>query len=226
MASYDNTLSNQQAAPTISRRAYNALTYGMVTLSFIITWGMYTFVSNGSLYRLMGSMNPIVMLVVYLVGTIGGIILMNVGKSKQSVAISLVGYGVFTLTFGGTLALLLTQYNIGTISYAFAITACIAGIFLVAGVVFPEFFCKIGRLLVFALIAVIVVEIIATVFFHANQTIFDYIVIAIFCGFLGYDSYIMSIDTPTVPNAIWHASDIYIDIVNILIRVLDLLDNR
>jgi FtsH-binding integral membrane protein len=42
---------------------------------------------------------------------------------------------------------------------------------------------------------------------------------------LGYDSYCMSIDEPTVPNAIFYASDIYIDIVNILIRVLDILDN-
>lgn len=226
MATYNTSLSNQQTAPTISRRAYNALTFGMVTVSFIITWGMYTFVSGGGLANMFSTANPIIMLVVYIVGTIAGIALMGVGKSKQSVAISLVGYGIFTLTFGGTLALLLTQYSIGTISYAFAITACVSGIFLLLGVMFPAFFASIGRMLFGALIAVIVVEFVAVVFFHASQTIFDYIVIAIFCGFLGYDSYRMSIDQPTVPNAIWYASDIYIDIVNILIRVLDLLDNR
>jgi FtsH-binding integral membrane protein len=34
----------------------------------------------------------------------------------------------------------------------------------------------------------------------------------------------MSSDDPTVPNAIFHASNIYIDILNILIRVLDIMD--
>jgi len=75
-----------------------------------------------------------------------------------------------------------------------------------------------------ALIAVIVLELITTIFFHAHQTIIDYVVVALFCGFLGYDSYQLAIDNPTVPNAIWHASDIYLDIVNILLRVLSIMD--
>lgn len=226
MSRYEASLSNQQSVPTISRRAYNLLTYGLVTVSFVITWGMYGFVSGGGLANVLGNVNPLIMLVAYLAGTIGGVVLMGVGKSKQAVSISLIGYALFTATFGGTLALLLTRYNVGTIYYAFAITACVSGIFLILGVMFPEFFAAIGRVLFGALIAVIVVELVATIFFHANQTIFDYIVIALFCGFLGYDSFLMSRDAPTVPNAIFYASDIYIDIVNILIRVLDILDNR
>lgn len=225
MSRYEASLGTQMV-PTISRRAYNALTYGMVTVSFIITWGMYRFVNDGGIQNLFGGLNPIIMLIVYLVGSIGGIILMSVGKSKQAVPISLVGYGIFTLTFGGTLALLLTRYNVGTIYYAFAITACISGIFLILGVMFPQFFAAIGRVLVGALLAVIVVELIATIFLHADQTIFDYIVVILFCGFLGYDSYRMAQDSPTVPNAIFYASDIYIDIVNILIRVLDIMDRK
>lgn len=222
MARYEQSMTQQPEATTISRRAYNLLTYGIVTLSFIITWGMYNFVDT----QLLTSMNPILAMVIYLAGSIGGIIIMSVGKSKQSVPLSLVGLVLFTLTFGGTLAILLTRYSIGTITNAFAITACVSAIFLIAGVTFPEVFAKIGRMLVVALIAVIVVEFVARVFFHADQTIFDYIVILIFCGFLGYDSYRMSLDTPTVPNAIFYAADIYIDMVNILVRVLDILDNR
>lgn len=226
MSGYETSLSNQQSVATISRRAYNLLTFGLVTISFLITWGMYLFVESGALFRTFAAVNPIILLVVYLVGSIGGLIVMSVGKKQQSVPMSLIGYAVFTLTFGGTLAIALTHYNVGTITYAFGITACISGIFLVAGVTFPEVFAKVGRVLGIALFAVILVEIVATLFFHANQTIFDYIVIAIFCGFLGYDSYCMSIDVPTVPNAIFYASDIYIDVVNILIRVLQIMDNN
>ena len=222
MARYEQSMTQQPEAQTISRRAYNLLTYGIVTLTFIITWGMYNFVDGNLLNR----MNPILAMVIYLVGSIGGIVIMSVGKSKQSVPLSIAGLALFTLTFGGTLAILLTRYNIGTITNAFAITACVSAIFLIAGVTFPEVFSKIGRMLVVALLAVIVVEFVARIFFHADQTIFDYIVILIFCGFLGYDSYRMSLDTPTVPNAIFYAADIYIDMVNILIRVLDILDSK
>lgn len=217
----------QQAAPTISRRAYNALVFGLVTVSFLVMWGMYQFATSASFLGMvagLGSVGAIGVFIGSLVLTIGGIILMSVGKSKQSVPLSLVGFVLFTLTFGAVLGIGLLAYDIGTISYAFAITACVSAIFLIAGVTFPEFFARIGGVLSIGLIAVILVELVATVFFHADQTIFDYIVVILFCGFLGYDSLQMSLDEPTVPNAIWYASDIFLDVANILIRILSILD--
>jgi FtsH-binding integral membrane protein len=224
MARYEASLDQRRSVPTISRRMYNALTFGLVTISFVVLWGTYQFAADGGLNRLFTG-NPLIALIVSVVATIGGVILMSVGKANQSVPLSLVGYALFSLTFGVTLSLTLQRYDVGTITYAFAITACVSGIFLVAGVTFPQFFSRIAGVLIIGLIAVTVVEIVAVMFFHASQTIFDYIIIVLFCGFLGYDSYCMSIDEPTVPNAIFYASDIYIDIVNILIRVLDILDN-
>lgn len=225
MARYESSLTQQQAAaPVIGRRAYYGLTFGLVTLSFLTLWGTYLFAGNGGLEHLLAGKGMIA-LVVFIVATIGGAILMSVGKSKQSVGMCLAGYLMFSLTFGVTIALLLQRYSIGTITYAFGITACISGIFLISGVLFPQFFARIGGVLFVGLFAVVLVEMIATFFFHADQTIFDYIVIALFCGFLGYDSYLMAVDQPTVPNAIYYACDIYLDIVNILLRVLDILDN-
>jgi len=224
MARYEASLSQQQSVPTISRRAYNALTFGLVTISFIVLWGTYQFAAGGGLERVFTG-NPLIALIVFVVATIGGVILMSVGKARQSVPLSLVGYVMFSLTFGVSLSLILQRYDVGTITYAFAITACVSGIFLIAGVTFPQVFSRIGGVLFIGLITVTIVELVAVVFFHASQTIFDYIVVLLFCGFLGYDSYCMSVDAPTVPNAIFYASDIYIDIVNILIRVLDILDN-
>ena len=189
-------MGNQIGAPTITRRAYNALTFGIVSLAFLVTWGEYSLIMNGSLNFLLR--NALVTLLVSFVLTIAGIILMSVGKSKQSVGISVGGFALFTLTFGATTALALTHYSVGTIAYAFLITACLAGIFLVAGVIFPEFFSRIGGVLMIGLLGLIIIETVAVLFFHANQTLFDYVAIALFCGFLGYDAYIMSQDAPTV----------------------------
>ena len=223
----DVTLYGASDAPLISRRAYNALCFGLVTASFAIMYLMYALVTGGALNDLFSSgTGAIVTLIVSIGGTIGGIVAMGSGKKSQSVGVSLAGYLVFSLTFGFTLALALEHYTGQTISSALGITACLAGIFLIAGVTFPEFFASIGRLLFLSLVGLIVAELIAVLVFHANQTIFDYITILVFCGFIGYDSLQLAVDDPTVPNAIWHASDIYIDIANILIRVLDILDNR
>lgn len=226
MARNETTLSRQESAPIISRRAYNLLTFGLVTVSFLVLWGTYLFASGGGLDHIVSTAGGVIAMIVSLVLSIVGVILMSVGKSKQSVPLSLVGYAIFSLTFGFTLSIVLEHYSIGTITYAFGITACVSGIFLVAGVTFPEFFSRIGGILFIGLIGVCIAEFIAIFLFHADQTIFDYIVIVLFCGFLGYDSYLMASDDPTVPNAIFHASNIYLDIINILLRILDLMDNK
>ena len=227
MANQNASMVREINAPLISRRAYNALCFGLVTLSFIVMWGSYLFAQSYTFYHMLFSVGG-GMIAAILIGsfvlTIVGIVLMNIGKSRQSLGLSIAGYTIFSLTFGFTTSLALQQYSIGSITYAFGITACLSGIFLILGVMFPDFFAGIGRILMVALIAVIALELITTIFFHAHQTIIDYVVVALFCGFLGYDSYQLAIDDPTVPNAIWHASDIYLDIVNILLRVLSIMD--
>ena len=221
MAQNASLATQQASAPTISRRAYNALTFGIVTLCFLVTFGEYTFFSAGNL--MLGG-GGLLSLIISLVGTFGGIILMGAGKSKQSVAMSAIGLAIFTLTFGATVALALTQYPIGSINYAFSITACLSAIFLILGVLFPNFFSRIGGVLFAGLIGVLLIEMISTFFFHIQQGWLDYLVVLLFCGFLGYDAYLMSNDAPTVPNAIFYASDIFVDVVNILLRVLRIMD--
>ena len=226
MANQNASLAREINAPLISRRAYNALCFGLVTVSFLVMWGSYLFSQSYTFYRFLFAHSGMVsgILIGSFVLTIVSIIAMSVGKSRQSLPISIVGYAVFSLTFGFTTSLALQSYSLGSITYAFGITACLSGIFLILGVMYPDFFARIGRLLVVSLMAVIVLELLATLIFHADQTIFDYIVVALFCGFLGFDSYQLAIDNPTVPNAIWHATDIYLDIVNILLRVLSIMD--
>ena len=133
MAPREMTLDQRGSAPSISRRAYNALTFGLVTVSFLVMWGTYLLTNGGALMSFFMTGGGIVALIASLVATIVGIILMSVGKSKQSVGLSLTGYTLFTLTFGITVSLALQRYEIGTIAYAFGITACVSGIFLIAG---------------------------------------------------------------------------------------------
>ena len=78
----DITLYGASDAPLISRRAYNALCFGLVTASFAIMYLMYGLVTGGALDNLFSTgVGSIVTLVVAIAGTIGGIVLMGSGKA-------------------------------------------------------------------------------------------------------------------------------------------------
>lgn len=225
MNSIEQSLAPTSAAPLVSRRLYNGLCFALLTVSFAVMFLIYTQVASGALDFLLDSHLSIMLTFAgAFAGTMGGLTVMGAGKKRQSLAISLVGYTLFTLTFGLTLAIGVSQYTTQTIGAALGITCCLTGIFMIAGITFPEFFSSIGHILSLSLIALIAVELVVTMFLHVGQTFFDFATITIFCGFIGYDTYRLAVDDPTVSNAIWHACDIYIDITNILLRVLDLLD--
>ena len=109
---------------------------------------------------------------------------------------------------------------------ALAGTAIIAGIMMISGTVFSSFFISIGRWLFFSLFAVIIVEIIGIFFFRNVLAITDYIVVAIFGLFIGYDWARAQAYPKTITNAISCAADLYLDLVNILIRLLSILGDK
>ena len=93
----------------------------------------------------------------------------------------LIGYALFTLTFGFSTSLILGMYDMQTISLAFSATAGIMIVFGAAGIMFPQFFQRIQGVLITALIALFVVQLIL-MFLGVGQTFIDLAVIVIFCG--------------------------------------------
>lgn len=64
-------------------------------------------------------------------------------------------------------------------------------------------------------------------FLGVDQTWLDIAVIVVFCGFIGYDMYVATTVAPTVPNAVFMACNLFLDIVNVFIRLLNIVnDNR
>ena len=84
---------------------------------------------------------------------------------------------------------------------------------------------RIIGVLVVALIALCVVQI-AMALLGVDQSWLDIAVIVVFCGFIGYDMHQASIIEPTLPNAVFMASNLFLDIMNIFIRMLDVMDRR
>ena len=222
---YGSPIYQQGPAPqVISRRLYNIVLTGFVVLSFVImaacshiagTYEFLLFIMRNSTMFMIGTF----------VGSIGGIIAMSIGRAKENLTLGLIGYALFTLTFGFTTALALMSYSMETISLAFSATAGSMIVFGAAGIMFPQFFERIQGVLFTGLLAIIVVELVLALM-GVQQSATDIVVILLFCGFIGYDVHRASTAVPTLSNALWYAIELYLDIINVFIRLLAIFGRR
>lgn len=222
---YDSPFSQEALAPkVISRRLYNAVLTGFIVLSFVVMAVCSSITGTYAFVRFL-IQNPTLFMVGCMVGSFGGIIVMSIARSKESLALGLIGYAMFTLTFGFTTALVLGAYDMDAISLAFSATAGIMIIFGAAGIMFPNAFARIQGVLVVGLLSIIVIELVLAIM-GVQQTLTDVAVILLFCGFIGYDVFRATTAVPTLSNALWYAIELYLDILNVFLRLLSLFGRR
>ena len=129
------------------------------------------------------------------------------------------------LPLGLTASFGLANYDLPTINTAFIATAAITFVFGALGVTFPKFFQRVYGIGFGILLATILVEIVL-MFMGVSQSITDLIVIVVFAGFIGYDTYVATTVPPTLPNAVLMASNLFVDIINVFLRILNILGRR
>jgi len=94
------------------------------------------------------------------------------------------------------------------------------------GAAYPKAFLSIGRALFFALIATILAEVGLMIFTGSVPGIFDWIVVLIFAGYIGYDWARAQALPKTYDNAVDCAASLYVDIVILFMRLLRLFSRR
>lgn len=144
-------------------------------------------------------------------------------RKSSNPLISFLGYNLLVLPLGLALSILLYGYDATLISSAILMTGIITLVMMTLGIVFPKVFQGIGGALSAALIITIIVELISILFFGGTKPIIDYIVVLIFCGYIGYDWGKANSMPKTVDNAIDGAAAIYLDIINLFIRILRIM---
>lgn len=202
----------------ITPQAYNMIIGATLLYGFLINCFMVAFC-----YDAVASMNPIAFTISYFVmALIGGFM---VNKSESPV-VSFIGYNLIVIPMGLCLSLIINTYlSYGyqnTVLAAFLITAVVTIVMMVLGAMFPTFFLSIGRTLGVSLLITVVVELILF-FIGIDLAITDYIVVLIFCGYVGYDWAKANANIKTVNNAVDSASELYVDIVNLFVRILRIL---
>ena len=217
------------AESTISDRAYNAI------IGLVLLWGLgITAVICGlfsdkivnyiaDLTIKTDSPLPIIgFLVGYLVLTIVGNIIS--AKSNNPI-VSFIGYNLVVIPTGIILSVIVSTYTSASIILALMITLICVAVMMLLSTLFPKFFLSIGKTLFIALLVTVVIELILAltgVLSTSGNKIIEGIVALIFCGYIGYDWARAQRCAKTPDNAVDVCVALYMDIINIFIRLLEI----
>ncbi|MBI9050211.1 MAG: US12 family protein [Anaerolineaceae bacterium] len=195
--------------------------YNLV-LGMVLVWG---FALNYMMVRyipvaLIENINPLVFFLAYFGSCLAGIAIFR--KSSNPV-ISFIGYNFIVIPFGFIINLIVSQYDSTIVLDAVRITGFVTLLMMVLGTAFPTFFVKIRNTLFFFLLGVIIIEAVEVFIFNVHHGIIDWIVALIFCGYIGYDWARANAIPKTMDNAVDSAAAIYIDIINLFLRILRIL---
>lgn len=209
-------------ADSITSRQFNTVLCAVLAWGFAANAAMVYFLGD-SLLQAIAGIKWWVLLLAYLVPTFAGIFI--AAKSTHPF-ISFLGYNLVVLPIGLMLAVLLPQFPVQIIVKALTITGIVTLTMLVLAVTAPQFFLGIGRTLFVALLVGLVAEVVATLLLGYRGAWFDWIFVIIFAGYIGYDVAKAQAFPKTLDNAVDSALDIYLDIINLFIRLLSILARR
>lgn len=203
----------------LSAAQYN-LTIGAVLLwGFAINWLMVKFIPVEAIRNI----NYWVFLIAYFAACFLGVYLF---KTSSNPLVSFIGYNFVVVPFGLIINIVVSHYAPSLVLEAMRITGLVTLIMMVLGTIFPQFFQKIIAALSIALLVVIIVEWVEILFFNVHHGIIDWIVVLIFCGYIGYDWGRANSIPKTLDNAVDSAAALYMDIINLFLRILRILGSR
>lgn len=228
-ATFTDTFTNRKQlrlesgeADRLSARTYNLaltglLAYGLLLNAVIVYYFAYP------LMNALQGVSPWLLLAGYLVPTFLGIVL---AAKSQNPAVSFVGYNLVVLPIGIMLSLVIPGLPAGIVVKAMALTGMVTVTMALISLVRPQLFLGLGRTLVIALVVGLVAELVATFLFGYRGQLFDWFFVLLFSGYIGYDVAKSQAYPKTLDNAVDSALDIYLDVINLFIRLLSILSHR
>lgn len=205
--------------------------FAWMFLGLLLTFGTgYTVANNLQLLEMVYTKSTMFILIIIEVGLA---IFLSARVHKMNPTLAKIIYVLYTILSGLTFSSIFITYKNSSIIYIFGITAGIFGLFALLGYVTKMDLTKIGTYLFMALIIIIVSQIINI---FVKSQIFDLgitiLAVVIFLGYIAYD--IQKIKYYAQQNvfksedqlAICGALDLYLDFINLFIRLLQLFGNR
>lgn len=215
------TANNISKDMQMSQTKFNVLMGGTILWGLICNFLICVFFET-QIYGL-AYLNPIVFILGYFALALLGA---TVQKNTTSAFIAFLGFNLICLPIGAVLSICVSEYSILSISYVCLITGAIVAIMIIISSMFPDCFSSLGPALFASLIGVIIVEFVLVFLLGYNGHMIDYLVAALFSLYVGYDWYNSQKCAATSYNAICCATDLYLDIINIFVRLLEILGKK
>lgn len=199
----------------MTARAYN-LSIGFVLLwGFIINAVMCAFTSE--FFTNLYEKSPFLFILAYFVVAIAGIVICH---GERGIGTTLFGYHLIVFAVGTLLAISVPQFSNVSILNACVITVIVTLIMIGFSTVKPDVFLSMGKTLFICLSAAIIIEIIMLLFRIHIPTLWDFAIVILFCGYVGYDWALAQEKRKTLENAVNSCAGLYLDMINIFVRLL------
>lgn len=201
------------ATDTLSANTYNGIIGGVLFWGFFVNILIVHFCSD-----MFMAMNPLTLIIGYFVSALLGIFM--AAKSNNPV-VSFIGYNLVVVPVGAVLSVVLQEYSSVDIKSAFLATAGVTVVMMTMATAKPQFFAGMGRTLFFSLLIGLIAEVVCMLFGIVTP-IFNWLFVVIFSLYIGYDWHKAQCYPKTLDNAVDSALDIYLDIINLFIRLLEI----
>ena len=226
---FSDTFSNRKQlrlesgeADRLSARSYNLVLTSLLAYGLLLNAVIVYYFANPLMNALQG-VSPWVLLLGYLVPTLLGIFM--AAKSSNPM-VSFIGYNLVVLPIGIMLALIIPGVPADIVVKAMALTGMVTVTMTLLSLIAPQVFMGLGRTLLIALVVGIIAELVATFLLGYRGQLFDWFFVLLFSGYIGYDVAKSQAYPKTLDNAVDSALDIYLDVINLFIRLLRILGSR
>ena len=203
---------NSGLMDSLSAQTYNLIIGGLILYGFILNAIIVAFCGN-----MFASMDYRILLVGYFVCCVVGILITR----SDSPITSFIGYNLVVVPIGAVLSVSLPYCNPQDILSAIAVTSAVVAVMTTIATSAPHFFTKLGPTLFVTLLIAIIAELAAT-FVGYGGGIFNWLFVLIFTLYIGYDWHKAQMYPKTLDNAVDSSLEIYLDIINLFVRLLSL----
>ena len=210
-----NTSIGNMIGDQISARTFNLI------IGLCLLWGFafnFVIVQTVDAYAL--AENYVLVVIGYFISCFIGILMY---RKCDNPILSFIGYNLIVLPIGLILSVALYGVPSELITSAIFITGVTTLLMMTLGIVFPNVFKSIIATVSIALLVTIVIELLMTLFSATTPIFIDYVVALLFCGYIGYDWGKANAKEKTLDNAIDGAAELYLDIINLFLRILIIL---
>ncbi len=158
------------------------------------------------------------------IGVVVPILGIYIAENSSDPIVSFLGYNMIILPNSILLAPIADLFAPHLIKNAFVLTAILSGIMIFAGVIFPRCLQAIEGTLLVLLIGLSLITLLQLIFrAFIRFTFIDWIGACLFSLYIGYDCHRASAVPKTIDNAIDVSIDIYLDVINLFLRILRIL---